>query len=504
MLATTLMNKSSLVGHHRFISLWIGMVGFLIITFNANQSMAEPIAWEHVIDPHVRTAQYDAMLGQPFAAITQLRADLKQGRVKQRSGQVQLVLGGMYLSYGSHYKAAEIFKTLATSNQPQEVRNMAWYNLARVQYRRGKSQEALNSLQRINGNLTDEAQQERLLLSSKLLMENNRFEEAVVKLTKLGEKSLVQKLSEKSAWATYGRFNLGVALFQQGREEEGRRLLEELGMMTAKDEESYSLRDKANLTLAFDYLSKQKPEKAKQYFLKTRLQGPMSSKALLGLGRVYSAQEQHKKSLVSWLKLIKRDASDPSVQDALLAVPSAFGKLTAYKQALEYYKEALAAYKKELEQVNKAKDTVNSGVLVDSLARTISTQNINDQWLVSRLPATPGGRYLWRLFATHEFQETLKNYSRVRLALGRLEQWSSEIDQDRGIKPGKKQSITKRIYSLQSRLVNLVSQLRIHLKESSLKELENRKQRLVSYAADARFSMAQLYDYAAKRWGDTK
>jgi hypothetical protein len=64
--------------------------------------------------------------------------------------------------------------------------------------------------------------------------------------------------------------------------------------------------------------------------------------------------------------------------------------------------------------------------------------------------------------------------------------------------------MTKRIVRLQSRLINLVSQLRIHLKESSLKELENRKQQLVSHAADARFSMAQLYDYAAKRWGDSK
>jgi hypothetical protein len=85
-----------------------------------------------------------------------------------------------------------------------------------------------------------------------------------------------------------------------------------------------------------------------------------------------------------------------------------------------------------------------------------------------------------------------------------MEQWSSEIDQDDGITPGQKRSMIKRITSLQSQLIDLVSQLRVYLKESSLKELENRKQRLVSYAADAQFSMAQLYDYAAKRWGNSK
>ena len=479
----------------------VSIVVSLVVMVCTNLSSAAPIAWEHVANPHVRAAQYDGFMGDPFAAITQLLADQKQGRVQSRSAQVQLVLGGLYLSYGSHYKAAEIFKALGGSNQSQDVRNLAWYNLARVQYQRGQGREALKSLQRIVGDLPDEAQQERLLLSSMLLMEQKRYDEAVVNLKQLGKKSLVQQLSEKSVWATYGRFNLGVALFQQGHEQEGRKMLEELGAMSVADEEGQSLRDKANLTLAYDYLSKQEPEKAQQYFVKTRLQGPMSSKALLGLGRVYSAQEQHKKSLVPWLKLIKRDASDPAVQDALLAVPFAFGKLNAYKQALQYYQDALASYKKELEQVIKAKDTVDNGALVDSLVRTISGQSKDERWSVSRLPDTPGGRYLWQLFATHEFQESLKDYAQVRLSLGKLEQWSSEIDDANDMAPRQKRAMTKRLSKLQSRLVGLVNQLREHLKSLSLKELENRKQRLVGYAADARLSMAQLYDYAAKRWG---
>ena len=489
---------------YRFKFSWILAAGFLTMMAATNPITAAPIAWEHIKDPHVRAAQYDGLMGDPFAAITQLLADQKQGRVRDQSAQAQLVLGGMYLSYGSHYKAADIFKTLGESNQSQDVRNLAWYNLARVQYQGGRGREALKSLQRIKGDLPDAAQQERLLLSSMLLMEQQRYDEAVVILKQLGKKSLVQQLSEKSVWATYGRFNLGVALFQKGQVEEGRKLLEELGEMPAVDEESQSLRDKANLTLAYDYLGKQDAEKAQQYFVKTRLQGPMSSKALLGLGRVYSAQDKHKKSLVPWLKLIKRDASDPSVQDALLAVPFAFGKLSGYKQALQYYQEALDVYKKELEQVNQAKNTVNNGLLVDSLARTVGSQSKDDQWFVTRLPDTPGGRYLWQLFATHEFQEALKNYAQVRMSLGKLEQWSSEIDDSSDMSPQQKRSMSKRIVNLQSRLVGLVDQLRDHLKIVSLKELDNRKQRLVSYAADARFSMAQLYDYAAKRWGNGK
>ena len=38
-------------------------------------------------------------------------------------------------------------------------------------------------------------------------------------------------------------------------------MLDELGTMSVVDEEGQSLRDKANLTLAYDYLNKQEPEK---------------------------------------------------------------------------------------------------------------------------------------------------------------------------------------------------------------------------------------------------
>lgn len=463
---------------------------------------AAPIAWERLEDPHIRAAQFDLLSGKPFAALTQLIADQKQDRIRHRPSQAQLALGGMYLEYGSHYKAAEIFQKLGESGQSPEIRDLAWYHLARTQYHRGLNKEALQALERIQGELPVEAQQERLLLMATLQMQQKRYDEAIANLKELGKKSLVQQLSEKSVWATYGRFNLGVALYQKGNEEEGRQLLEDLGTMSATSEESLALRDKANLTLAYYFLQKNNPEVAQQYFMKTRLQGPMANRALLGLGRVYSAKEQHKKSLVPWLKLVKRDASDPAVQDGLLAVPFAFGKLNGYKQALEHYQSALKAYQKEMEEVKKATVTVSSGVLVDNLARVMSGQEVSDRWLVSELPDTPGGRYLWQLFATHEFQESLRNYAQIRLSLGKLEQWSSEISEGEDMSPRQKRYMSKRITKLQAKLVKMVEKLREHLSNLALKELENRQQRLVGYAAEARFSMAQIYDYASKRWGE--
>jgi len=360
----------------------------------------------------------------------------------------------------------------------------------------------LATLGRISADLPSQPQQERLLLTAMLLMQKQQFKEAVVYLRQLGQKSLVQQLSEKSVWATYGRFNLGVSLFRQGAEKEGIDLLTELGEDAVETEESRALRDKANLTLAYHYLKNNDPVKAQTYFVKTRLQGPMSNKALLGLGRAYSAKQLHKKSLVPWLKLVKQNPSDPSVQDGLLAVPFAFGKLDAYKQALAYYQQALASFKKEMEHVREAEAAVNSGILVDQLARVVGNQAESERWTLGELPNSPGGRYLWQLFATHEFQETLKNYARLRLSMGKLEEWSSEIDENQGLAPQHRQKLMKKVASLQGKVIGMVEDLQSHLKVLALEVLDSRKQRLVGYAGEARFSMAQIYDYAAKRWGD--
>ena len=484
--------------------MWPGALSALLVVFGSGNVVAEPVVWENLKDPLLRAAQFDLLQGDAFTALTKLKAEQYQGHIKGSAGQLQLTLGGMYLAYGSHHKAAEIFSDLAKSDQPQRLRDLAWLRLAQVQYQRRQTEKALETLERISTTLPSQPQQERLLLVAMLLMQSGRYDGAVTYLRQLGRKSLVQQLSEKSVWATYGRFNLGVALYHQGNEQESSKLLEELGAAPVDTEEGRALRDKANLTLAFNYLAKEDPQQAQRYFEKTRMQGPMSNKALLGLGRAYSAKQEHKKSLVPWLKLIKKNASDPSVQDALLAVPFAFGQLNALKQALEYYQQALATFKNEMEQVRQAETSVKKGVLVDSLARVMGSPEGAGGGALSNLPSTPSGRYLWQLFATHEFQETLKNYAQLRLSLGRLEQWSSEIDINKDLAPQHRKKLNEKIVNLQSKVIAMVDGLQVHLQSLALEELENRKQRLMGYAGEARFSMAQIYDYAAKRWGDGK
>ena len=59
-----------------------------------------------------------------------------------------------------------------------------------------------------------------------------------------------------------------------------------------------------------------------------------------------------------------------------------------------------------------------------------------------------------------------------------------------------------RIAKAQSKVILLVEKYRHYLQSMAYDELDRRKVRLVNYFNEARFSVAQIYDYASKRWGD--
>jgi len=458
------------------------------------------VAWDGIQDPRLRAAQFELLMGRPAAAISRVLADRARGRIAGPPAQARLVLAGMYLANDAHYQAAETFYLMADMGQPRAVRDLAWFQLARAQFRHGLPDEALRSLAQVEGELPPPQERERLLLSSLLLLQDERLDEAAQRLSRL--QALSGDDGPASPWATYGRFNLGVALFRRGREQQGRAMLEAVGRLPGDSAEIQALRDKANLTLAFSYLAQQQPEVAQRYFNVTRLHGPLSNKALLGLGRAHAARGDYKKALVPWMQLVGRDASDPSVLDGLLAVPYAFGKLEALKQSLEYYQSALQAYREEMQRVRAVEAEVSSGALVEGLAaRMAGEADDGGHRDLTDLSGVPGARHLWPLISTHEFREILENYVRVGRALDETARWNTQLAANASLAPGRRADLQARIAALKDRLTTTRQRLGDHMTRLASAELNRRKQRLVGYAGEARFSMAQIYDYAAKRWG---
>jgi hypothetical protein len=360
--------------------------------------------------------------GDYLQALTRLGAAQHFERLGHHGVEAELLKGGLYLSLGQHEEAGRIFKALLDGNVPLDVRNRAWFYLAKVWYQRNYLEQAAAALESIHGALPGGLEPERHLLHAQVLMYLERYDEAVRVLERW------QPVDGRDTWSAYARFNIGVALVRQQRLEEAARLLDAVGQIEAGTEELAALRDKANLALGFAWLQADRPADAKGVLQRVRLEGPQSNKALLGVGWADSAERRFSKALVPWLELRGRNMLDAAVQESYLAIPYAYAQLDANRQAAEQYAMAVEAFGKESERIDASIAAIRSGRLLDAIVENDKGDRVGWYWQLQQLPDAPETRYLYHLLASHEFQEGLKNYRDLRLMQRNLASWALSIE----------------------------------------------------------------------------
>ncbi|HCU54831.1 MAG TPA: hypothetical protein DIC36_11340 [Gammaproteobacteria bacterium] len=204
-------------------------------------------------------------------------------------------------------------------------------------------------------------------------------------------------------------------------------MLDQLGREPAQDEEMASLRDKVNVALGFSLLQADRAEEAKASLERVRLSGLMTNKALLGMGWAQLSLNRTERALVYWEELRQRGILDSAVQESMLAVPFALGKLGAYRQSLERYEEASRLYEQEMTQIDQSVAAIRAGKLSELLLRDDTSEEDGWFWTLEKLPDAPEARYLVQLMAGHDFQEALKNYRDLRFLIARLDQWAHDL-----------------------------------------------------------------------------
>ena len=250
--------------------------------------------------------------GNELEALTRLEAYTHWQRMPHNAGDAELLAGGLYLSLGMHNEAGRRFEALLTDRIPPLLRNRAWYYLARIWYDRGYYDRAELALGRIQGTLPPEQEAERMHLLINVLMRQQRYDEVIARS---------QNWKGAPDWMAYTRFNLGVALVRAGRLGDADPILTAVGMLNTHSDELLNLRDKANLALGFAYLQSGQNAQALGPLARIRLDGPYSSRALLGDGWARAQLGDFRAALRPWLALHDRSLLDAAVQESFLAVP---------------------------------------------------------------------------------------------------------------------------------------------------------------------------------------
>ena len=355
-----------------------------------------------------------------FSAITNLMVAEVRDPINVQGEDPRLLLGGLYLAYGMHNDASNLFQNLLTSESLPTSHDRAWYYIAKLRYLKGYTPQAEIALTKIKDTLPDDREAERLHLLANVHMKQRDYPKAI---------EVLKDFSGDSEWEAYAQFNLGVALVKAGQLEEGTDLLKEVGDLDpfSISHELNALRDKANLALGFAYMRDNRAADAVTHFQRVRLTGPLSNKALLGLGWAFTNQEQYKAALSPWLELQNRKALDTTVQESLIAVPFTIEKLGKPRLAMQHYQNAIDAYAEEINKLEDVMLAVQRGELIEAMRPA----NLDDETSLPLgsfgLPKSVTAPYLNQMMATNTFQEAYKNYQSLLHLKYILKHWRTQL-----------------------------------------------------------------------------
>lgn len=380
-----------------------------------------------------------------FDALAKLDAELSQyyeideselDRFYKHAGQAEFSVGDFELQYRMNQRAGKAIQAVLGDGIDLATRNMAALQLARVFYKKNDPASTLYALDLIREEAEKSRYEEKYSLDVLRGKEPETFKTDATYLRALASidtgrfaqaVDLLQSLRKEKSLKGYVLYNLGIALLQTGKEQEGVAVLDELGRLETSDNGLLAIKDKTNLKLAYRYMDAGNAKMAKKYFERVRLDGPYSDRALLGAGWMAVAEGRFDRALVPWSILHERDETNSSVQETLMSVPYAYGKLGAYGKAANLYDHAMNVFIREIASLDDSIKSIRTGKFLTALIDDKSDKDKN--WVVNlrELPDTPETRYILELMASHNFQESYKNYKDLAELRHHIEKWLDDL-----------------------------------------------------------------------------
>ena len=394
------------------------LAGFLLLA-NLNLHAAEDGRSEpDVLEHPYGLALYQYFQQRPLAAITEIDVGKFRNTLAQQLTDAELLLGGLYFSYGLIDDSETIFSDLLESTEDPAVSDRVWYNMARVNYQVGRYTQATELLGRISAPLPPKREQSRHYLLSRLYLIDQQLD--------LSQQA-VDKIDRDSIWNLYARYNLALARLNNGQADLARREFTALQKQFADDSEILGLLDSSQLALGISALKNQQFEQALADFSNVRLLGPFSNRALLGAGWAWHGQNQPDQAIGYWQALVDRGQSDSATQEAWLAMPLAWEDKNQPQVAINLYQTAALRYDELITYLDLVVEQINQGELILALTQH---QLVEDQAMTTLQNSTlqqGSAEYLYPLLAESKFLLELRRYQELLEIRDTLQKWQDRI-----------------------------------------------------------------------------
>ena len=397
-------------------------LGALLLCLNSTLQAATPLAEHRVQDLYYGQALYQYFQQNEPSAITSLMtAATRPPRAGSQPDEASLLLADLYYSYGLYEESRSLFAQLLDAEVSDSIQNRIWFNLAQVRYEQGYRDHARDLLSRINDQLPPRIEAERKYLLTNLYLGSGEYDLAA-------DQSL--QIDSKSIWRSYARYNLGVALIEDQDQQQGKKILNQLGQMElgqkqSNSEELLALRDLSNLSLGLKYLRLGQPEPALQSLLRIRLEGPLSNQALLASGWAWYRLQQFDRALIPWRLLLQRNAVDSATQEAILAIPANYVESGNDRLAIRYYEVAAKQFDLQLESLEGAIRSIGDNALIAALRETALLEDRGN--LQRQPPISAVTPQLQLLLASEGFHREIKHYQELLDIRQSLGDWDNNL-----------------------------------------------------------------------------
>jgi tetratricopeptide (TPR) repeat protein len=383
---------------------------------------------EELKDLYFGEALYYAQQSDYFSALERLDSEVKQhgaldepelGTLFSHIDDAEFSLGDFELRYRMHHRAGRAIQAVLEGAVDETVRNDAAYRLARIHFQKNQMDDAMRALNRIDGEIPKGIRDDIEFLRANIYLAQEVPEESL---------EVFAKLQDSESYGGFAAYNLGIAYLRGGQRSLALEQLERAGQIETDDPAELAIRDKSNLVLGTIFLEDGEHGKALPYLNRVRLDGPFSNQALLSAGWASMATEDYDRAIVPWSILADREVTDRAAQEAMLALPYAYGKLDIHGRAAVYYGRALDSFSAEVDKLNKSIDGIREGKFLEALVREEIRKD--EDWVIRlrTLPQSPETYYMMELLASHDFQTGLQNYLDLADLHRKLLTWDASFD----------------------------------------------------------------------------
>jgi tetratricopeptide (TPR) repeat protein len=400
------------------------VIGLLLFTVLATS----PSRSDDLKDLYFGEALYYAHQGYFFEALERLDSEVKQhdeldepelDTLYFHIDDAEFSLGDFELRYRMHHRAGRAIRAVLEGAVDELIRNDAAFRLARIHFQKNQMQDAMRALERIDGKIPESINDDIEFLRANIYLAQGRPAESI---------PVLKRLQNSDRFGGFAAYNLGIAYLQDGQQQAALSQLDQAGQIAGDDAAELAIRDKSNLVLGTILLESGEYDQATPFLNRVRLDGPFSNRALLSAGWSNMSSDNFERAVVPWSILAEREVTDGATQEAMIALPYAYGKLNVHGRAAIFYGRALDSFGVEVEKLTASIESIREGNFLAALIREEIRKD--EDWVIRlrSLPETPETYYLMELLATHDFQTGLQNYLDLADLRRKLKVWQAGFD----------------------------------------------------------------------------